>query len=180
MQLGGIDHVQALFTDTLEAWQDFAYLGLHHTLAAFVSGEIKIEMLAHEAIGHTGETIERIFDTVAEQLAAEHVVVEGNAQREFHRGLGAAVPEVQGVFPAGVEEFTLQIGHLDQLRALFLFNASFFERYEEGRDKGSLGVAQIVKQFERLFGICVRLSRQSNNEGAEWEPVVLVQNLKAL
>ena len=45
MQLAGIDHVQALFTDTLEAWQNFSDLGLHHTLTAFISGEIKIEKI---------------------------------------------------------------------------------------------------------------------------------------
>src|SRR2546428_4295754 len=180
MQLRGIDHVQALFTDTLEAWQDFAYLGLHHTLAAFVSGEIKIEMLAHETVGHTSETIERVFDTVAEQLAAKHVVVEGSAQRKFHRRLGAPVPEMQIIFPAGVKELPLKVGHLNQLRAFFLFHAGIFERHEEGRDKGSLCVAQIVKQLERLLCVCVRLSRQSNNEGTEWEPVVFVQNFHSL
>src|SRR5438874_2153574 len=134
MQLGGIDHVQALFTDALEAWQDFAHRSVHDFFTAFVSGEIKIEMLAHEPIRHACKTIERILDSVAEQLAPQHVIVQRNAQRKFHRRRGT-LPEVQVVFPAGVEEFPLQVGHLDQLCALLLLHARVFERDEECRDK---------------------------------------------
>src|SRR2546426_7547547 len=110
MQLAGIDQIQAFLADALEAWQDFFHRRLHDSRAAFIAGEIQVEMFAHEAIRDAGKSIERILDAVAEKLAPEYVVINGNAQREFHRGLRTAVPEVQIVFPAGVEEFPLEVG----------------------------------------------------------------------
>ena len=132
---------------------------VHHAFAPLVAGEIQIEMLAHKPIWHAGESIKRILDSVAEKLAAQHVVIDGNAQREFHICRAAAVPEVQVVFPAGVEKFPLQIGHLDQLGAVLLLHARVLERHEESGNERPLGVAQIVKQVERFFRVCVSLAR---------------------
>src|SRR5262252_2509778 len=101
MQLGSINHVQAMIADRLEPRQNLIDRRLHHALAAFVPGEVQIEMLAHEPIGNAREPVEWILDAVAEQLAAEAVVIERHPQREFHIGPGPAVPEVQVVFPAG-------------------------------------------------------------------------------
>src|SRR5713226_7607767 len=178
VQLAGIDQIQAFLAHVLEARQDFVYRSSHNSAAALVSGKVQVKVFAHKPIGHAGETIERILYAVAEQLAAEHVVVERNTQREFHRRRGT-FPEVQVILPAGVEEFPLQIGHLNQLRALLLFHARVFERHEECRNESTFRVTQVVKQIERFFSVRVRLSGQADNKGAERKPVMLVQNLKA-
>src|SRR5450759_795269 len=90
------------------------------------------------------------------------------------------MPEMQVVFPTGVEELPLQVGHLDELRAVLLLHPRILERNEERWDEGTLSIAQIIKQVERLPGICISFSRQSDDESAEWEPVVLVQGFHAL
>src|SRR5205085_10247658 len=103
-------------------------------------------MFAHEAVGHTGETPERIFDARAEQLLADHLVIERHAQRELRSRLLPAVPEFEIVLPAGEEELPLQIGHLDQFRALLRGHARIFKRYEERWHERALSVAQIIEQ----------------------------------
>src|SRR5882672_2145647 len=179
VQLTGVDHVQPLLADTPEPGQNLVHGRRHNSAAALVSGKVQVEVFAHETVGHAGEAIKRILDAVAEQLAAEHVVIERNAQRKLHRRL-SAFPEVQVIFPAGVEELPLQVGHLNQLCALFLLHARVFERHEESRNESSPRVTQVVKQFERFFCVCVCLSGQSNDESAEGEPVMLVQDLHSL
>ena len=82
------------------------------------------------------------------------------------------MPKLHVVFPAREEKLPLQIRHLDQLRAFRLFHARVFERHEERRHKRPLRVSQVVEQIERLLRIVVGFTRQSNDERAEWEPVV--------
>ena len=147
---------------------------MHDAFAALVAGEIQIEMLAHEPIRHTGKSIKRVLDSVTKQLAAQAIVIERHAQRKFHIRGASAVPEVQVVFPTRIEKFPLQIGHLDQLGAVLLLHARVLERHEESGNERPLGVAQIVKQVERFFRVCVSLARQSDDESAERKPVMLV------
>ena len=87
---------------------------------------------------------------------------------------------MQVVFPAGVEEFPLQVSHLNQLGALLLLHARVFKRHEECRNESSPGVAQIVKQIERFFRVGVRLAGQANDKSTERKPVMLVQRFHAL
>src|SRR5204863_4752239 len=84
MKLGRVDHVQALIAHRLKSWKNFIDRRVHDAFAAFVTGEIQIEMLAHEPIRHAGESIERILDSVAKQLASQTVIIERHAQRKFH------------------------------------------------------------------------------------------------
>ncbi len=90
------------------------------------------------------------------------------------------MPEVQVVFPAGVKELPLEVGHFDELCAFLLLHSRIVERNEEGRDERALGIAQIVKKIKRLSGVFIGFSRQSDDESAEREPVVLVEDFHSL
>ena len=113
-----------------------------------MAGEIQIEMLAHQAIRNAGEAIQRILDAVAKELSPQHVVIQWNSQRKFHRRSRAAVPEVQVIFPAGVEEFPLQVRHFNKLGARLLLHPCMFERDEERRHKRAFRIAKIVEQVQ--------------------------------
>src|SRR5712692_8290314 len=78
VQLAGVDQIQPFLADALEPGQNFVHGCLHNSAAALVSGKVQVEVFAHKTIGHSGKTIERILNAVAEQLAAEHVVIERN------------------------------------------------------------------------------------------------------
>ena len=151
MQLAGVDQVEALLAHVLEAGNNLTGEWLHAVPVSFVAGEVEIEMFAQETIGHAGKTRERILDPVAKQSLAELAVIDGHAQRKLRVYPIAALPEFQIVFPAGEEKLPLQVGHLDQLRAGLLLHARVFERHKESRHKRAFGVAQIVKQIERLL-----------------------------
>src|SRR6266576_1287996 len=175
-----INHIQTFCAHGLEAGHDVVYRSLHDALTPLVTGEIEIEMLAHETIRNAGEAVQRVLDTIAKELAPKQVIIERHAERELHRRVRSAVPELQVVFPAGIKELPLKVSHLDKLGAILLLHPCILERNEERRNKGTLSVAQIVKEVERLSGVCIGLSRQSDDESAEGEPVVLIEGFHAL
>src|ERR1041385_6260649 len=180
MKLRGIDHVEAMVTYRFEAGDDVIDRSAHHSFGALMAGVIEIEMLAHEAIGYAGKSIQRILDSVTEQLAADQLIIDGNAERELQRTAvadQAAVPEIQIVFPAGIKEFPLKIGHLDQLGAVSLLHARVFERHKKRGNECAFRVAQIIEQLQRLFGVGFCFTRETEDKRAEREPVVLVENL---
>ena len=85
------------------------------------------------------------------------------------------MPELQVVFPASIKELPLKVSHLDKLGTILLLHPRILERNEERRNESALSVTQIVEQVERLSGVCIGFSRQSDNESAEREPVVLIE-----
>src|ERR1051326_1514006 len=104
MKLRRGGRVQAVIANCLEARQNFINRRAHNAAASLVAGEIEIQMFAHETIRDACKSIERILDAIPEKFAAKTVVIQRHAQREFHVGFGAAMPEIQIVLPASVEE----------------------------------------------------------------------------
>src|SRR2546430_8299754 len=98
MKLRRVDHLEAMIAHSFESGDDVVDWRTHNFSAAFVTGVVQVQVFTHEAIGHAGEAIQRILDSVAEQLATEHVIVDRYAEGEFQRAAithQAAVPEIQ-------------------------------------------------------------------------------------
>ena len=93
-------------------------------------------MLAHKAVGKARETVERVLDSGPEQLAPEQLVIKRHTHRKLVAREFSAELIFDIVFPAGKEEFPLEIGHLDQLCALPFPHPSIIEW-----DKQSFGIA---------------------------------------
>src|SRR6267143_1400673 len=138
-------------------------------------------MFAQQAFRRSSKTRQWILNDVAKQSLAEFAVVNRGAQTELGiQALAVPFPEFHIVFPAGKEEFPLQLSHVDHLGAGLLLHARVFKRHKESWNKGSLSVAQIVKQVERLFNVVVSFAGKSNNESAKRKPVVPVQDFHSL
>src|SRR2546421_3679995 len=78
MQLARVNHVQS--AHGLKSGNDLFLKRLHASPVALAPREIKIEVLSHEAVWKTCETIERILDAAAEKTFAEHLVVERHSK----------------------------------------------------------------------------------------------------
>src|SRR6266699_1639404 len=118
MQFAGVDHVETLIADGLEAGHDLSVKWIHAPVATPVAGKIQIHVPANKAVGHARKARQRILDATAKNLFAEHVVIDGHADRELGVRARAAIPELEIVFPASEEELPLQVSHLNQLRAV--------------------------------------------------------------
>src|SRR2546423_8080869 len=97
MKLRRVDHLEAMIAHSFESGDDVVDGRTHNFSAAFVTGIIQVQVFTHEAIGHTGKAIQRILDSVAEQLATEQVIINRNSKGEFQRAAinnQAAVPEI--------------------------------------------------------------------------------------
>src|SRR6185295_16429662 len=120
-------------------------------------------------------------DDIAEQSFAELLIINRRAESKLRvQPLLVAFPELHIVFPAGKEKLPLQLGHLDHLGAGFLLHARIFQRNKKRWHKGSLSVAQIVKQIERLFNVRISFAGQSDDERAKRKPVMPVQSFHSL
>ena len=75
MQLAGVDHIEALLADVVEAGNDLLVEGLHAFAVPFVAGEIKVHVSADKPIGHAGKAPKRILDSFAKKFLTEHAVV---------------------------------------------------------------------------------------------------------
>src|SRR5437763_8277841 len=98
MKLRRVDHVKTMIAHSFESGDDVVDWRAHHFSAAFVAGVVQVQVLTHEAIGHAREAIQRILDAVTEKFAAEQVIINRYAEREFQRAAithEAAVPEIQ-------------------------------------------------------------------------------------
>src|SRR6267142_1945901 len=131
MQLAGINHVQAPLADIVKRGQDLLIKRIHALAIPLVTREIQIHMLPNQAVGYARKTSEWIFNSIAEQLFAKHLVINRHAQREFRVCARTSIPELEVVLPAGEEELPLQVSHFYQLGAGLLLHARVFERHKE-------------------------------------------------
>ncbi len=124
---------------------------------------------------------DRVFGLRPEEAPAEKVIVEGN--RQVKSPLGRAFPpsEVQVISPGCEEELPLDGGQLGKLRARLPFEPGIFEKDDESGQNAPLGVLERKQQVERGVRVFACLSRQTEDECAEWKPVVqaLCQQLAA-
>src|SRR3982751_598444 len=112
MQLSSVDHVEALLANTMKPRHDFFRERFHSSRVSFITGEVEVHVLANKTIRHTREPSERILDTPTKNFLTQHVVINRHAERKLSVGTRTAIPKLQVVFPAGEEEFPLQIRHL--------------------------------------------------------------------
>src|SRR6266478_190517 len=180
MKFAGVDQVESLLTQVLESGNNLSFEGLHAIEVSLMTGEVEVEMFARESIRHAGKPRDRILDNVAKKSLAHLAVIDRHAKRKLRIHATAALPKFEIVSPAGEEKLPLQVGHFYQLGAVFLLHARVFERHKERRHKSALGIAQIIKQVERLLSVFLSFARQTDDEGAHRKYVVPVQNFHSL
>src|SRR6266704_5556801 len=73
VQFAGVDHVQTLFADALEAGDDLPGKRFHAVGVSFVPGEIEVHVPPDKAVRHARKARQRILDASAKQLLAPHV-----------------------------------------------------------------------------------------------------------
>src|SRR6185312_3887910 len=83
MQLSRIDHIQARLADAVETRKDFLGERLHALIGTSVAREIQVHVLLNETIRHAGKPSQRVLDTAAKNLFAEHVVVDRHTNRKL-------------------------------------------------------------------------------------------------
>src|SRR6516162_3018795 len=91
-----------------------------------------------------------------------------------------SVEKIHVVPPGGKEKLPLQVAELVELCALAVLEPGILERYEQRGYDTPLRILQRLQQVQGLPCIVGRLSGQSEDPGAQWEPVVAIQNLHAL
>src|SRR3977135_3101490 len=114
MQFAGVDQGEALLAHVFESRNNLALEWLHTIGISPMTGEVQIEMVAQEPVGHAGETGDRILNNFPKKLLADLAVIDRNADGKLLVHLTAAFPKFEIVSPASEEKLPLQVRHIYQ------------------------------------------------------------------
>ena len=141
---------------------------------------VEMQVLREFLFRLSREAHRRPFERGAMHVLATQVVEHLRADLEVRAGSVAHLPEVPALFPSRHDELPLQLREFARLHRMPFGHAGVLERRENGRHVEHVVMLQAVQEVQGLPDVVIGLVRQTDDERIDREPVVVVQDVRAL